>query len=267
MTDPFVGFEKGGKTVLSVQRLCRGLQAAKNAPALYVFDEIDSTNQEAKRMAADGFTGSALIAADRQTAGRGRMGRSFYSPAQTGAYFSVLYTPAAPLFDAVRITSAAAVATMRAIRALTGKQTLIKWVNDLYLDGKKVCGILAEAVSVGGGSQVILGIGVNLCTAEFPKELASIAGGLGAFDVSPSDLIARIYCELEGYLNDPNDLSWLGDYRTYSMVIGKEITWIEGGEPCAGHALAIDSDGALLVRRNDGTQHRLHTGEISVRLQ
>lgn len=253
--------------MLSVQRLCEGLRAARFAPDVYAFDEIDSTNNEAKRMAANGFAGTALIAADRQSAGRGRMGRGFYSPAQTGAYFSVLYTPAAPLFDAVRITSAAAVATMRAIRALTGKQTLIKWVNDLYLDGKKVCGILAEAVSVGGLSQVILGIGVNLCTTSFPRELASIAGDLGVSDVSPADLIARIFCELERYLNDPDDRSWLEDYRAYSMVIGREITWVERESVHTGRALAIDSDGALLARGDDGTEHRLCTGEISLRLK
>ncbi|MBQ9784975.1 MAG: biotin--[Clostridia bacterium] len=253
--------------MVSVQRLCEQLGTAQCAPELYVFDEIDSTNNEARRMAVDGFCGTALIAAAAQSAGRGRMGRSFYSPAQTGAYFSILYTPQTPLFDAVRITSAAAVATMRAIRALTGKQTQIKWVNDLYLDGKKVCGILAEAVSVGSTSHVIVGIGVNLCTEDFPDAIASVAGALGTRRLSPEDLIARVYCELERYLRDPDDRTWLADYRAYSLVIGKDITWTDAGVTHAGRALAIDDNGALLVRGEDGTSHRLWTGEISVRLQ
>ncbi len=253
--------------MLSAQRLCEKLQSARSMPALYVFDEIDSTNNEAKRMVADGFCGTALIAADRQSAGRGRMGRSFYSPASTGAYFSILYTPATPLFDAVRITGAAAVATMRAIRALTGQQTGIKWVNDLYLGGKKVCGILAEAVSLDREAHVIVGIGVNLCTEDFPEELAAIAGDLGAHALSPEDLIARIFCELERYLQSPDDGTWLEDYRTYSCVIGRDITWVQEGQTHAGHAVGIDDDGALLVRCDDGTEHRLWTGEITVRLQ
>ncbi|MBQ8310736.1 MAG: biotin--[Clostridia bacterium] len=234
---------------------------------LRVFEEIDSTNTEAKRMAADGFDGSALIVADRQTAGRGRMGRRFYSPKRTGAYFSVLYTPSAPLSNAVRITGAAAVAAMRAIRSLMGKQVGIKWVNDLYFNDKKIAGILAESVVSAEGTRVIVGIGINLCTADFPAEIASVAGSLNACALSPAQLIAATVRELMPYLDDPQNRSWLDDYRRCSTVLGKPIYWLYEGRRYDGVATEIDDDGALIAMCKDGVQKRLSTGEITVRLQ
>jgi len=229
-----------------------------------VFDEIDSTNTEAKRMTLDGFCGNALLVAHSQTAGRGRMGRSFYSPAATGAYFSILHTLSTPLCDAVAITSAAAVAVMRAIRSLAGIQTEIKWVNDLHYNGKKVCGILTEAVSVGERSHVIVGIGINLDTADFPEELKAIAGSLGT-RLDPTALIAEIYRQIAIYLQDPSSREWLTDYRAHSLVLGRRIAWTEGGVTREGAAEAIDEDGALLVRNEKNELVRLHTGEISLR--
>lgn len=234
---------------------------------LRVFEEIDSTNTEAKRMAADGFEGMALIVADRQTAGRGRMGRSFYSPTQTGAYFSVLYTPTEPLSDAVRITGATSVAVMRAIRTLTGKQVGIKWVNDLYLDEKKIAGILAESVVSPEGTRVIVGIGINLCTEDFPAEIASIAGSLQTHSITPPHLIAATVRELIPYLDAPLDRSWLDDYRAFSTVLGRSIYWLRDGERYDGVALKIDENGALIARREDDKIEILSTGEITIRLQ
>ena len=229
-----------------------------------VFDEIDSTNTEAKRMVLDGFSGDALLVAHSQTAGRGRMGRSFYSPAATGAYFSILHTLNTPLCDAVAITSAASVAVMRAIRTLTGIQTEIKWVNDLYYNNKKVCGILTEAASAGESTHVIVGIGINLDTADFPAELTAIAGSLGT-RLDPATLIAEIYRQIALYLLDPLCREWLDDYRAHSCVIGRSVAWIEGGLTRIGTAEAIDEDGALLIRDEKNELVRLHTGEVSVR--
>ena len=218
-------------------------------------------------MAADGFDQTALITARAQSAGRGRMGRSFYSPEGTGAYFSILYTPHRPLTDAVRITSAAAVATMRAIRNLTGKQTGIKWVNDLYFHDKKVCGILAESVVQAGRIQIVVGIGINLCTEDFPSEIASVAGSLGASALTPERLIAEVVRELYPYLFDAENRSWLEDYRRHSIVLGRPIYWLRDGARYDGVALEIDDAGALIARRDDGEQEILSTGEITVRLQ
>lgn len=229
-----------------------------------VFDEIDSTNTEAKRMILDGFLGDALLVAHTQTAGRGRMGRHFYSPDQTGAYFSILHTLSTPLCDAVAITSAASVAVMRAIRSLTGIQTEIKWVNDLYYNGKKVCGILTEAASVGESTHVIVGIGINLNTADFPAELTDIAGSLGT-QLNTAELIAQIYREISLYLRDPDNRDWLTDYREHSCVIGRRVAWTEAGNTHGGIAESIDEDGALLIRDEKNNLVRLHTGEVSVR--
>ena len=251
--------------ILNAEALRCALGKDGEGVALFVHEEIDSTNTEAKRLSAQGYTGRAIIAAERQSAGRGRMGRSFYSPERTGAYFSILYTPNGALGDAVRITSAASVAVMRAIRALTGKQTLIKWVNDLYLDSKKVCGILTEAVTSTAGTQIIVGIGINLSTSLFPQELEGVAGSLNSPDVTVCALIAEIFRELLPYLDDPEDRSWLADYRVFSCVLGREIIWTRGEERFCGIARDVDADGALLVTRSDGAEERLHTGEISIR--
>ncbi len=250
----------------SAEQLCAYLTEYTSAlPDCRVFECIDSTNTEAKRMCADGYVGNAVLVAREQTAGRGRMGRAFYSPPATGAYFSILYTPETPLEDAVRITSAASVAVMRAIRALTGRQCAIKWVNDLYLGGKKVAGILTEAVTGASGSQIIVGIGINLTTEDFPNELASIAGALGTEALPPLRLVAAVYGELERYLRAPEDTSWLSDYRAHSMVIGKPVTWGKGDLTEHGDAVGIDETGALLVKREDGATVRLSTGEITLR--
>ena len=244
--------------------LIRALGAQFGGVQVCVFDEIDSTNTEAKRMILDGFLGDTLLVAHTQTAGRGRMGRSFYSPAETGAYFSILHTLNTPLCDAVAITSAASVAVMRAIRNLTGIQTQIKWVNDLYYNEKKVCGILTEAVSVGERSHVIVGIGINLNTADFPEELTNVAGSLGA-RLDTAELIAQIYCEIALYLKDPSNRDWLAEYREHSCVIGRRVAWTEAENTRLGVAESIGEDGALFIRDEENHLVRLHTGEISLR--
>ena len=234
------------------------------AVAVHVFDEIDSTNTEAKRMVLDGFRGDALLVAHSQTAGRGRMGRNFYSPTGTGAYFSILHTLTTPLCDAVAITSAASVAVMRAIRSIAGIQTEIKWVNDLYYQQKKICGILTEAASAGDSTHVIVGIGINLDTSDFPQDLIGIAGSLGV-QIDVSQLIAQIYQEISLYLKDPTKREWLDDYRAHSCVLGKRVSWIDAQITRIGTAESIDEDGALLIRDEKNELIRLHTGEISLR--
>jgi BirA family biotin operon repressor/biotin-[acetyl-CoA-carboxylase] ligase len=230
------------------------------------FDEIDSTNAEAKRMACGGFEDArALITARTQSMGRGRMGRSFYSPADTGAYFSVLCRVSGELIDAVTVTSAASVAVMRAIRTLTGLQAEIKWVNDLYLNGKKICGILVEGTGLENSRFMIIGIGVNISTENFPPELREIAGAVGAHTLDAQTLIAEIYRELAPYLDDPSNRSWLADYRTYSCVIGKRVRWMQNGVWREGAAAEIDADGALQVETDEGEKIRLYSGEITLR--
>ena len=236
---------------------------------LYVFDELDSTNTYAKRLVIEENIKHALIVAGFQSAGRGRMGRSFYSPNGTGVYFSILHTTEQPLSGVVSLTSMTAVAVMRAIRDLTGKQAQIKWVNDLYLQNKKVCGILAESISLGEGmSRVIIGIGINWYASEFPQELAQIAGSVGADrSISRLRLVAQIHRELQRLMRSIDSDDWLSDYREHSMVIGKEILWMQDGREHTGRAIGIDPRGALIVRNDAGEETALFSGEITLRVR
>lgn len=255
----------------NVRTLCRGLAAegVDEIAEVICLEEIDSTNLEAKRRILGGSTRFSLVVANRQTAGKGRMGRTFYSPEGSGVYCTLAYPVEAPMERAVSVTGAAAVAVMRAIRRLTGIQTEIKWVNDLYLNGKKVCGILAESITLPDDPTrrfMILGIGVNWYRATFPEELDSIAGSVGAEGVDRATLISGICRELLPFLLHAEDRSWLEDYRRHSCVIGKRVRWSCGDVAAEGSAVDVDGDGALLVRTEDGDTLRLRTGEISLRV-
>ncbi len=230
---------------------------------VFFFEECASTNAAAKEWVKAGHTGKALFAAAAQTAGRGRMGRTFYSPTG-GVYFTAAQTlDGVP--DPVGITCAAAVMTMRTIRELCGLQCEIKWVNDLLYQGKKVCGILTEMVTCGEKSAVLVGIGVNLRPAAFPPDLVRIAGSLGDENTSRADLIAGIAERLFAYLDHPAPEQWLEDYRKHSCVLGKRIAFLREGDWISATALAIAGDGGLLVRSADG-EEVLRTGEVTLRL-
>lgn len=252
---------------LTEQTLRQALGAHAQELAIHLHKTLDSTNTEAKRLAHTDVPLPALIVAEEQTNGRGRMGRSFFSPADTGVYFSLLYDTDADLRDAVTVTGAAAVCVMRAIRTLTGMEAAIKWVNDLYLGGKKVCGILAESVLCENAApRLILGIGINLSTSDFPPELRGVAGSLGTPTLSRANLIGAILCELLPFLRNPTDRSWIADYKAHSMVLGRAVSWTRDGIATHGVALDIDGRGGLCVCSNTGEHLTLESGEISLRL-
>lgn len=236
-----------------------------------VYDIIDSTNDEAKRQWKECKKAPCLFVSDEQTGGRGRRGRSFYSPKGTGIYMSLLIKPATGLEDAVHITTATAVIVARALKDCTGADIGIKWVNDLYLGEKKVCGILTEAVmepNMSGTPAVVVGIGINLSTDVFPEELQGIAGGLGEFSesVDVNILVARITDDLLDFAENLQDCSYVEDYRKMSVVLGREIRYNEGDALICARALDIDSEGGLMVELKDGSIKVLKTGEITVRL-
>jgi len=236
--------------------------------AVEVLQEVDSTNSEAKRRLKAGLHQLLLLAAEHQTAGRGRQGKSFYSPNGTGIYMTLTVHPHAPLTDAVSVTTRASVAVCRAIRQETGLQPEIKWVNDLYLYGKKICGILVEAESdfaAGITKSLVIGVGVNVTTADFPEELTEAASL--AVEADRDRLIAAIARELLREMADLRDVSYLGDYRRWSMVLGREIVWMQNGISRTGRALSIEDDGGLTVEADDGTCHTLQSGEISLRVR
>ena len=235
--------------------------------------EVDSTNSYLKKMASNGAPEGTVVIANRQNAGRGRLGRSFFSPEEQGIYMSILLRPEIELERAVLITSMAAVAVARAIEKVSELRAQIKWVNDIFVNRKKVCGILTEAGISPEGTldYAVLGIGVNVGKMEFPKELKEIATSVcnecdGA--VTKEGLIEEILKELEYWYPALRDGSFLKESKERSLLLGKEIIVVDAGvEHVSYKAKAVDLDemGHLIVER-DGKREVLNSGEVSIRL-
>ena len=229
------------------------------------YKTLDSTNNVAKRIIAEGEDDVLLVVGEEQTAGRGRQGKSFYSPQGTGIYMSLVVHPMIELQNAVTATTAAAVAVCRAIESLTDKKPMIKWVNDVYLNGKKICGILTEAVTdfeTQTVSSIIIGIGINLTTKDFPRDVQN-ASCLNA-DVKRAELIGAVANELNRIVNSGYG-EFLEYYRAHSLVVGEDIVFIKNGVSTSARAVGIDDFGGLEVELADGTHYTLRSGEITVR--
>lgn len=220
-----------------------------------VFDEIDSTNDEAKRLlqSEDVEDGLYLIA-NAQTAGRGRQGHSFYSPADTGLYVSMVRTDPEVLHPATlsKMTLAAAVATAEAIEEAVGVSPNIKWVNDLYYRERKVCGILTESVGWldDRPRAVVLGIGINCSTVLFPEDIMDTAGALTTGDIDFIDrnrLAVALRARLLYWTEHLTDPLLLREYRNRSYLTGKEIMFERDHQRFRGIARDIDDKGRLLV--------------------
>ncbi len=251
----------------AVRRVC-------DRVAVRVFDTVDSTNAEAKRHALS-ETDTVLYIARTQTDGRGRLGRTFHSPADTGLYMTLAYTTTRPLSAAVRTTALAAVAAASAIEMLTDKRPLIKWVNDLYLNGAKAAGILTEAVSLPDGhNRILMGIGINLTTTFFPDDLRAPATSLfteRAEDGVDTDFTGTLAGEITRRLLHAVDTETLpcGEpclrfYRRHLLYTGERVTCVRGNETFEGTVLGVNDDYALIVERNRGVTI-LDSGEISIR--
>ncbi len=242
---------------------------AMKAPVpLYLYPEIDSTNTEAKRLLQNGIPAPFLVVAETQTAGRGRQGKTFYSPGNTGIYMTLAAPMPSDNTDAVALTCRAAVAVWRAVYRITGVTCGIKWVNDLYLGDRKICGILAEAAGTPDGvPHVLLGVGVNVFTRDFPGELQHTAAALSREQMDRAPLLAAIADELLLACTPTDPAEFLDIYRRHSMVLGKDITYTKNNMTYQAHAVAITPDGGLTVRHPDGTEATLHSGEISLRLR
>ena len=224
-----------------------------------MLDETDSTNLRLKEgYRAGQLTPPFLLTADSQTAGRGRLGRSFLSPPGTGLYMSLLSAPP-PGADCGLITVLAAVAVCRAIEEMTALQPKIKWVNDLFLRGKKVCGILAEGL----GGPVIIGIGVNLRTPPggYPPE-AGPAGALDA-DVEAPALAGRIARYILDGLEMPGDPAILNAYRQRMPMTGHTIRYTQNGQEKTARVTGVAPDGGLMIEDDTGS-HILRTGEVTL---
>lgn len=233
------------------------------------YDCIGSTNAEAKEYAirAESFE-SVLFIADEQSAGRGRLGRSFLSRRGQGIYMSLLYFTDESLADAISVTSAAAVIVAHAIEGVVGSPMRIKWVNDIYNSHGKVAGILTESVSLGKTSAMIVGIGINVGDIDFPEELRGIASSIGV--VSEEQRRGIIFGIAEGLLSHARnctDKGFIEEYRKRSMLGGEYVELSRAGEIIGrGRVMGISDDGGLILLP-DGESEAvvIRTGEVSVR--
>ncbi len=247
------------------------LSLTKSHYSLEVVEEITSTNDWMKEKAILGEPGGQAVLAASQTAGRGRMGRSFFSPQDTGLYLSLLLRPDQQPCDALGVTTAAAVAVSRAIARFVSTPVKIKWVNDIYMNDRKVCGILTEGGSCSGHAldYVIPGIGINVFppSGGFPPELVSVAGsvlGSGADPDLRNALAAAVLDELETVLSQPRPEDILREYRARSWLDGRSVTVHQGTVSYPAVVEGIGDDFCLIVCTAAGERKELKSGEVSL---
>ena len=243
--------------------------------SLLWFDSIDSTNTQAKKLAAQGAPHGTILLADHQTGGRGRRGRSFHSPAGTGIYLSLILRPDCEPQKLMHLTCAAAVSMCDAVERSCGFRPGIKWTNDLVCGSRKLAGILTElGLSPGGTVEyAIIGIGINCCQQEtdFPDEIRSIAGSLRSVTGTEihrervtAAMLDALYRMDQELLTNREEI--LNRYRCDCVTLGKEVSVIKADSVIRhGTALDIDSEGALIVRFSDGSTETVNSGEVSIR--
>ena len=241
---------------------------------LRAFETLDSTNSELKKLAAEGAPEGTVVIANEQTAGRGRLGRSFASAPGAGIYMSVLLRPCLDPDCAPSLTAVTAVAISRAIEKCCGRAVGIKWTNDLYLRNKKICGILCESsVKDGRVNYAVLGIGLNVTTRaeEFPEELRETAGSLytqTGFVFERGKLIAAIIAELSSlysvWLEGPSVCH--AEYKRRCIVLDRQITVTSPGGELEAVAENISSDYGLVLRLPNGERRTVHSGEVKIKI-
>ena len=259
--------------ILSVQSVSKYLDGPARDLRLNVFKSLSSTNLFARERALQGEPEGLAVLADRQTLGRGRLDRVFFSPSGTGLYMSLLLRPRLSVGDALLLTTAAAVAVAEAIEEASGKKTQIKWVNDILIDGKKVSGILTDAalsLENGGVDYAIVGIGINVLppAGGFPPALREIAAPVfqaGGGDLR-SHLAGSVLNRLTRYYTNLSDRTFFPAYRERLFFLGKTVTVLKKSGPVQATALGIDENFRLRVRYDGGQEELLSNGEIRIRV-
>lgn len=231
-----------------------------------LLEETDSTNRRLRKVAEDGAPEGSVLFALHQTAGKGRMGRTFFSPAESGLYFSILLRPQA-MADGMKITAAAGIAVAEAVQEVLGIDLSIKWVNDLYLGNKKVCGILAESAmdGKGGFDYCILGIGLNVFEPQHWEDaLDQIAGALlpEMQENVMEPLAAAILDRFFGWYPKLSDPQLMDAYRSRSFLQGKRVTAVRGEFRTVGVVQGISDEGELLLQTDDGELLSICSGEV-----
>lgn len=262
------GYRFVSSNVLESEEIAFGSLLSEN---ILIEKSVDSTMNVAKLAAMNHQATPALFLTETQSGGRGRYGRPFFSP-EGQIYMTLLLEPNQTFAELPQYTLLTAVAVALAIDEATGKSCSIKWVNDLFLDGKKVCGILSEAMSdfeTGQISHVTIGIGLNFSIApeSFPKELQTIATSLfpeGSSTITRNELIQNIWRNFFELLDGLPDTAYLDYYRNKSFVIGKVVSFTQRGVHYTGKALRITDAGELVVQTTAAGEMTLSSGEISL---
>ncbi len=236
---------------------------------IFVLETVNSTNSYAKDLAVNNGKHGTVVIANHQTSGRGRLGRDFFSPKDSGLYMSLVIRPDKIHITPSLLTVAAGVAVCRATISLTNKAPQIKWVNDIFLNGKKICGILAESgtsTNLSSIDYIIVGIGLNVNTAPevFPGKLSDIAGSLFPKNITRSKIAAEIINEFEKITLSDNVETLIEEYKRYSLILGKKISFTKNGETFTGIAVDINIEGNLVVELENGETITLKSGEVSL---
>ena len=243
------------------------------AQRVTVCQSVDSTNRMARQMAAQGAPSGTCVIADRQTAGRGRRGRSFYSPPGEGLYMSVVLRPRALPEEIMNLTALVAVGACDAVESVCGERPGIKWTNDLVFGTRKLAGILTELSVVAETMEtdyVVVGIGVNCAQSAFPEELREIATSIRMECGTPVDrcvlaaALLREFSRMEDALMTQRD-AWLREFAENCVTIGRDVRILRAGTERAAHADGIGPEAELLVTYPDGTKDAVTSGEVSVR--
>ena len=237
------------------------------------FEETDSTNVQAKALGQAGASHGTLIIAEQQSAGRGRRGRSWESPAGSSIYTTLLLRPEFEPVKAPMLTLVMAVSVADGIREATGLETSIKWPNDIVLNGKKICGILTEmSTEINHINYVVIGVGINVNQETFPVELEQTATSLkneSGKTFSRAEIIASIMEKFEKYYKiflEKEDLSGIQEfYNSILINRGREVRILEPGNEYNAFAVGINETGELLVDTADGVRKNIYAGEVSVR--
>lgn len=261
-----------GNNRLSEKLIQAYLKTKDFGKQIMIFDEIDSTNNYAKEIASSGASDGTVIVSDTQSAGKGRLGRNFVSPKGKGLYMSVIVRPDFDIKTASLITSATACAVAGAVESLCHSDVDIKWVNDLYMNGRKICGILTEAslgMEMKSVDYAVIGIGINVRSAEgsFSRDLRVSATSVEdetGLKVDRNRLCAEVLNNLEKYLSEIESRNYIREYRNREILTGNTITANVNGSTVIAFAEGIDDNANLIVKLPDGTIRHLSSGEANL---
>lgn len=262
---------KNSYGILSEKIIQNQLNTTEYGRKLIILSEVDSTNNYAKKLSASGAVNGTAVISDYQTAGKGRMGRSFFSPKGAGLYMSIIIRPDIDMLSAQLITSCTAVAVAEAIEKLCDCDVKIKWVNDLFLNGKKLCGILTEASMSFEEKKLeyaVIGIGINIRTSsDLPEELRDIVTSLEqetGKTVDRNSLCSEILNSLEKHISELESRKFMDEYRKRSFISGKQVEITANGKSKQGKAIGIDDNANLIVRFDDGSETTVNSGEARI---